>query len=138
MKIAIGLYIFKNKFYLMYIVLEGIDGAYNIYESEIRLDTIVSQLDHVIESLEKIQKNQFLIYSAIKETKVQLMNLNDSMDKAVSSLSRIERSTLNIEKNTKEIAENTAVAAYYSQVSAYYSKKTAEMTDALGFIMALK
>lgn len=118
--------------------LEGIDGAYNIYESEIRLDTIVSQLDHVIESLEKIQKNQFLIYSAIKETKVQLMNLNDSMDKAVSSLSRIERSTLNIEKNTKEIAENTAVAAYYSQVSAYYSKKTAELTDALGFMVALK
>ena len=27
MKITIGLYIFKNKFYFMYIVLEGIDGA---------------------------------------------------------------------------------------------------------------
>ena len=38
----------------------------------------------------------------------------------------------------RDISENTAVAAYYSQVNAYYSKKTAELTNALGFMMALK
>ena len=117
--------------------LDGADGAYNIYESEIRLDTIVSQLDCVIESLEKIQRNQYVIYSAIKETKVQLLELNNSMNKAVSSLARIEKNVSSIEKSTKEISENTAVAAYYSQVNAYYSKKTAELTNALGFMMAL-
>ena len=66
--------------------LEGADGAYNIYENEIRLDTVISQLTQVIESLEQIQKNQYVIYSAIKETNKQLNTLNLSMENAIHSL----------------------------------------------------
>lgn len=118
--------------------LEGHDGAYNIYENEIRLDMVVSQLSQVIQSLEQIQRNQYVIYSAIKETNKQINALNGTMKKAVESIDAIKSDVSDMKECMKDISENTAVAAYYSQVSAYYSKKTAELADALGFMVALK
>lgn len=112
------------------ISLEGPDGAYNLYENEVRANQIISQLSQVIVSLEKIQQNQYVIYSAIKEGNRQLKHLNESMTSAVSSLKKISCSM-------ESIAENTAITAYNSTVTAYYSKKNTELTNALGFMLAL-
>lgn len=111
--------------------LEGADGAYNLYENEIRANQIISQLSEVIVSLDKIQKNQYVIYKAIEQSNRQLKMLNSSMDTVISSLEKIG-------DTMDTIADNTAIAAHNSAVSAYYSKKNAELTNALGFMLALK
>ncbi len=110
--------------------LVGSNGAYNLYENEIRTNMIVSQLQQVVESLEQIKNNQFLIYSALQTMNDNLNRLNTSMNNAVKSLSNIEAGVDNIEKTAEVIAYNTERTAYYSQ-------KNAELTNALGFMIAL-
>lgn len=46
--------------------LTGPHGAYNLYEDELRKDTIISQLNIVIENLEQIKQNQYLLYQQVK------------------------------------------------------------------------
>ena len=36
------------------------------------------------------------------------------------------------------VAENAEIAAHYSQISAFYAKRNAELTDALGYLIAFK
>lgn len=90
--------------------LDGANGAYNLYENEIRMDMIITQLGTVAERLEQIQKNQYVLYSAIKEATNELQVLN---------------------KTTTELAQNTRMLAFYA-------KKNAELTETLCFLTALK
>ena len=119
------------------VTLEGADGAYNIYESEIRANQMISQLSQVIDSLDKIQQNQYVICSAIQESNRNLAQLNRSMNSAVSALNDINVTTKNMNSTMEKISEHAAVAAYNSSVAAYYSKKNAELTNALGYLIAL-
>lgn len=111
--------------------LEGADGAYNIYESEIRANRVIAQLDAVVSSLEDIKHNQYMMYREMCRTNSLLENLNSTMDQALTSIQGIEA-------NTSKIAENSAVIAHNSAITAYYSKVNAELTNALGFMMAYK
>ncbi len=117
--------------------LEGTSGAYNIYENEIRMNTVISQLSDVVASLEEIKNNQFMIYSAITEINLQLSELNYSMDSAVKSLERIKTNTSDMNKYLSEISDNTKVIAYNTEATAFYAKKNAELTNALGYMVAL-
>lgn len=109
--------------------LEGAEGAYNIYESEIRANRVIAQLDTVVSSLESIKENQYMMYRQMQYTNSQLKTLNDTMDKALTSIQGIEA-------NTTRVAENSDVIAHNTAVSAYYSKVNAELTNALGFMVA--
>ena len=111
--------------------LEGSDGAYNLYENEIRMNLVVSQLSQVVATLEQIKNNQFVICSTLDEMDGKLSNISGSMDKALSSLSNIETGVSNINKTSEIIAYNT-------ECTAYYVKKNAELTNALGYLVALK
>lgn len=111
--------------------LEGADGAYNIYESEIRANRVIAQLDTVISSLEDIKQNQYMMYQELRSINSSLDSLNDTMGKALTSIRSIEDNTAHIAQNSDVIAHNTAVTAYYSKVNA-------ELTNALGFMVALK
>lgn len=118
--------------------LEGANGAYNLYESELRMNTVIGQLNQVIESLEQIKQNQYMIYSAIHNVTKQLAELNYSMDSALDSLNSIGTSMSNMESHLAAIKENTKVISYNTQCTAYYSQKNAELTNALGYLIALK
>ena len=111
--------------------LEGANGAYNLYESELRANIIISKLTEINKHLKDIKRNQFMIYSAVSEATNQLSSLNSSMNTMIKSLDRIDSHLTGIEKNTKLIAHNTEVAAFYA-------KKNAELTNALGYMIALK
>lgn len=111
--------------------LAGADGAYNLYEAEIRANLIIFQLSEVIKNLEKIRENQFTIYSQLSDMNQTLHQLNRTMGSAVDELRGIK-------KNTGAISENTAVIAHNTATTAYYAKKSAELTDALGYMVALK
>lgn len=81
--------------------LEGPNGAYNLYESELRQNTIINRLDVVISQLENLNRTMSYVANAINQSKTLLQNIS-------YSLGRIEA--------------NTALTAYNTQVIANYTK----------------
>ncbi len=160
--------------------LVGTDGAYNIYENECRSNLIIAQLNTVIEKLDEIKKNQYLIYKELTEINANLRSLNRSADKVINQIDKLQLSademtkylnqisvytkdtaqntaeisidtqkilhntnliqedTVRIAHNTDIISQNTAITAHYSAVTAKYAKINAELTNSLGFMIALK
>lgn len=92
--------------------LEGMGGAYNLYEEEIRLNLIITQLNKVVESLEQIKNCQFLLYT-------QLTIANEQL----SSIARDVQSTLD---EVKEIKADSDKILSFSAMTAYCSRITAE------------
>lgn len=88
--------------------LEGHEGAYNIFENEIRLNAIMYKLDDVINHLEEIQHNQYAIYNAINEGN--------------RTANAVYQQSLKILSNTNAIAGNSAITAYNSAISAKNSE----------------
>lgn len=111
--------------------LEGMNGAYNLYENEVRLNAIITKLD-------EIKENQYLIYNKLRSIEDSLSSLNRSFEKVVSSLESIDTKATSLNKYLEKISANTAVIAHNSAVTAYYSRVNAELTNALGFMVALK
>ena len=118
--------------------LEGPDGAYNLYESECRADMIISQLSIVIESLEQIKQTQYTIYNELQDINSSLANLNSTMNSALKSIQSIDATTEKMSIQMNKIAENTDIIAHNTAVTAYYSKINADLTNALGYMVAFK
>lgn len=118
--------------------LEGANGAYNLYESECRADMIISQLSVVIDSLEQVKQNQYMIYSELQNIRSDLADLNSTMNAALKSIRSIDTTTAKMSGQMEKIAENTSVIAHNTAVTAYYSKVNAELTNALGYMVAFK
>lgn len=118
--------------------LEGPNGAYNLFENEIRMNMVICQLNQVLESLEEIKQNQYMIYSAIQESNRLLNSLNSSTSRVISVLGEIKFKAASMESYMSKIADNTEVIAYNTERTAFYAKKNTELTNALGFLVALK
>lgn len=118
--------------------LTGPNGAYNLYESELRQNIIISKLDVVIEKLEDIKQNQYMAYQMLSDINSNLDNIGSKMDTAIDSLNRIDNTANKIYQTTEDIKEISEVTAYNTAKTAYYSKVNAELTNALGFMVALK
>lgn len=84
--------------------LVGHEGAYNIYESEIRLNLIIIKLNDIIKRLNEIKENQYMLADMMQKANRELENLTNIAAQQAQSLNRIEA--------------NTAVASYYSGISA--------------------
>lgn len=84
--------------------LSGHEGAYNIYENEIRLNIIIVKLDNIIRRLDEIRDNQYMLANMLQQTNRELGQLSKT---AVAQLRSLE-----------QIEANTAVANYYSGISA--------------------
>lgn len=84
--------------------LTGPHGAYNLYEDEVRKDMVISQLNSVLENLEKIRMNQYMLYQQLVEIK------NNSIE--------IAEGIAYIAKTAEQIARLSAVNAYYQSVEA--------------------
>lgn len=139
--------------------LEGSNGAYNLFETELRSNLIISNLHSINVSLEQIKENQFLLYKELKEVNKELKKVDHSVQNVIiaikktnSSLEKIENSLYSIfdntneikentttimndvsdiEKHSKEIVDNTAITAYNSAITAHYSKLTAKIESTL-------
>ena len=118
--------------------LDGADGAYNTYENEIRMNRVIAQLDTVVSSLEDIKQNQYMMYQELRNINTSLHHLNSTMDKALTSIQGIEANTTSMNEYMEHISNNSDVIAYNTAVTAYYSKVNAELTNALGYIVAFK
>ena len=77
--------------------LEGPNGAYNLYEMELRQDIIIGQLSSIVDSLEQIKNNQFSLYQ-------ELDKANETVSDVLSEI--------------RDINENTKLTAYFAEVTA--------------------
>ena len=113
--------------------LEGANGAYNLYESEIRANMIISQLDTVIEKLDEIKNIQYTLCHQMSIANASLSRIDEKMDKACDSLRSISNNVSAIRDNSEVIKNNTAVIAYYTARTAFYSEMTATISAARMF-----
>ena len=111
--------------------LAGPDGAYNLYESELRANRIIAQLDQVLDSLESIKQNQYTAYCMLSQISRETAAISSQLTTAITSIDAISQHTAAIAETNELIAYNTAKTAHYSRINA-------ELTDALGFMVALK
>lgn len=119
-------------------MLEGTNGAYNLYETEIRANLVISQLSQIIESLEQVKANQYMLYSELKNINQNMETLNSSMSSALQTLNNISQNTEKMGTSLENISQNTDVIAHNTAVTAYYSKMNAELTNSLGYLVAFK
>lgn len=90
----------------------GGDGAYNTFETEVRLDRIIDRLDVVLSMLSQIKSNQWCIYNAIQE--------GNSISR------RLVDATESLAESNAQIALSSAQTAQYSAQAAQYSAQTAQ------------
>lgn len=84
--------------------LAGHEGAYNIYEYEIRMERIILKMDEIIMKLEEIKDNQYMLYDAVHEGNRITQKLVDA--------------TIRHTQVTERAAANTELAAFYSAQAA--------------------
>lgn len=79
--------------------LTGPDGAYNLFESEMKQNIIIESLETINQNLGTIMQNQYMLYSALQE--------NNRI------LSRIEDNTATIAYNTEIMSRNMEISMRY-------------------------
>lgn len=84
--------------------LTGHEGAYNIYENEIRLNLIIVKLEEVVNKLDQIAENQYMLASMLEQNNRELQSLKSAVATQTAALERIE--------------DNTEVSNYYNRITA--------------------
>lgn len=77
--------------------LEGPDGAYNLYEMELRQNIIIAQLSSIIDNLEQIRNNQYSLYEELQKS-------NYTINEILAE--------------TQRMKESSKLTAYFSGVTA--------------------
>ena len=93
--------------------LTGPDGAYNLYEAELRQNLIINKLDVIIRKLDQIQQNQYMLYQEMQRTRGVIQD---------------------IRKDVKDVLENTADIAKSSHITALCTQVTAQNTEAIKYL----
>lgn len=93
--------------------LTGPDGAYNLYEAELRQNLIINKLDVIIRKLDQIQQNQYMLYQEMQRTRSVIQD---------------------IRKDVRDILENTSDIAKSSHITALCSQVTAQNTEAIKYL----
>ncbi len=92
--------------------LSGPDGAYNLYESEVRQNLIINKLDRIIDSLDQIKNNQFVLYQALESINRNTAQMSGALE--------------NIMQYSKQTAISAKVTAYSAKVT---EKNAKALTD---------
>ena len=60
--------------------LEGADGAYNLYENELRQNLVIGQLSQVVENLEQVKNNQYTLYDELQKSNTMVNEIINQLD----------------------------------------------------------
>lgn len=96
--------------------LAGPHGAYNLYEDEVRQNMVISQLNAIMENLEQIKGNQYLLYE---------------------QLTKIRRENEEITHELRMIHGYAAALTEISSFNAYYAAIAAGNSAALAYYQTL-
>ena len=91
--------------------------AYNILESEMRLDRIISQLDTIIAHLVDIKNNQYIIYSAIQEANAKLAQINDSSQRIESGIRMLHEQGEALNSRIANLQASSELSVYYNRLN---------------------
>ena len=94
--------------------LKGTYGAYNLYENECKQDLIINNLNKIVNTLEVVKNNQYMIYTGISES-------NRLTYQASLQLDNIKQDIISGQRNVQESNE----------LAAFYSRETARNTELL-------
>lgn len=102
----------------------GVNGVYNLFETEKRLDRIIIQLENTTEQLEQIKKNQFAMYKLINEinkhTSVIINNLNSIGDRYFTKMNDTSLAAAKILKSQEISNLNSLITNELLEVSKEY------------------
>ena len=107
--------------------LTGPYGAYNLYESEARMDGIITRLDNISSQLTQIQFNQRMLFFALKNCNETVSRLCRSVENSANHLSQIAGTQSKIE-------QNTATTAYYAKLLEKESAYRNQMQYGVDFV----
>lgn len=98
--------------------LEGHEGCYNKFDLEVRLDTIISRIDDVIDNLDQIKFNQHTLYE-------EVVKCNEKLDNLSTGISEM---TNNITGSIEEVKAKTVAAIngndHSNTMLEYYAEET--------------
>ena len=95
--------------------LEGHEGAYNILETEIRLNYIIIQLDRVISLLNQIKDHQYLLYSAIQEANQHAAQLLESSLQIAGRVQQLNKQGDDLNGKISQLQKTAALTAYHAE-----------------------
>lgn len=84
--------------------LEGADGAYNLYEMELRQNIIIGQLSVIVDDLESIKDNQYILYQELKQANNALRKLSCNNSKHTENMIEYYNHIENQRNQAKAIA----------------------------------
>ena len=97
--------------------LYGYTGCYNVYEQELRQNTIIGKLDQVLIQLDQIKKVQFATYLAIQQSNAiqsaMLNTCNEMLDETRRENAMLEAK----EQDTKIIKRNSEIMTTISELN---------------------
>ena len=100
--------------------LEGTDGAYNMLELEIRLDKIITKLDDIIENLNVIQNNQYVLYNTFVEA-------NNKTNALIAQMQELSEKYYSLCKsNSENLSTSLETLTKTSAINTYYTEQTAK------------
>ena len=97
--------------------LTGADGAYNIYEYEVRQNMIINKLDIIIDELEAIKNNQYMLYEEMRQTNELLRGVQNELASIYNSVSVIESNSYITAQCAQITAKNTEAIKYISLIN---------------------
>lgn len=82
-------------------ILEGHEGAYNLYESELRMNLILTKLDDIIDRLDQISENQYMLAQSLQKSRQEVINIAQSINTSL-----------------EDVKESASTSAYFNRISA--------------------
>ena len=92
--------------------LWGPYGAYNLYESEIRQNAIISTLDSIDKKVDDLKRGQYQLYLAVNDTNSQLRSFGSKLDTIAEDVNGIKTSSAVIAACSEATAANTEALMY--------------------------
>ena len=97
--------------------LTGPNGAYNLYEAELRQNVIINRLDKIVSQLDQIKQNQYVLYQELKHTDQLLQGIADDIRVIMNSTDKIARASAIAAHHTQVTAQNTEALKYITLIS---------------------
>ncbi len=107
--------------------LTGANGAYNLYEAELRQNLIINRLEDIVDNLEAIRDNQYVLYTELRSIDQTARLIAADIGDLCDTTKEIKRTARNIESSVGDIA-------YSQRIAAENAKIAAKNTEAIKYI----
>lgn len=98
--------------------LTGANGAYNLYESELRQNLIIGKLENIRNNLEQIKDNQYILYNEMSKANRSIAQINQDV-RELLTVANSSKASLDIAAKCAEATQkNTEALKYLSLVNA--------------------